>query len=151
MYKTTHFKLQELVSKQVFDKYGEKAWEFFDEKLLITLDWIWDTLVKENNQPPVIEINNWMFDGNAQQKGFRSNLEPMVAKYTGQNTLYCSQHMMGRAVDMDIKHMLASEFRIWALQHINEFPYPVWIEDDVNWVHIDTRQSDKPRVYLFKA
>lgn len=144
MYKCKHFKIQELVSKQVFEKYGEKAWEFFDDRFLKTIDWLRDVL-----QKPIL-INTWHQKGISQQQGFRSNLERFVVNKTEEGALYCTQHMFGRAADMEIMGMTADEFRKWAVKNADQFPYPVWIEDNVSWVHIDTRQSDKQKVYLFK-
>ena len=34
MYKCEHFKIQELVSKIVYDRFKDFAWSFFDENVL---------------------------------------------------------------------------------------------------------------------
>jgi hypothetical protein len=56
VYRPQYFWLTELVCKQVYNKYGDKAWLFLDDKAVVTLDWIRRTL----NKP--ITINNW-WDG----------------------------------------------------------------------------------------
>ena len=34
MYKCKYFKIQELVCPHVYEKYGDKSWEFFNEEFL---------------------------------------------------------------------------------------------------------------------
>lgn len=92
MYKCKHFKIQELVSPQVYQKYGEFCWRFFSDNFKKDLDTI------REYHGHGITINDWVFGSkNFTQCGFRSNLDPLVR---GKNTLYCSAHCMGKAVDM---------------------------------------------------
>ena len=102
MYKCKHFKVQELVSPQVYQKYGEFCWKFFSDLLKIDLDTI------REYHGYGITINDWVFGGkNFTQCGFRSNLEPMVKS---KNTLYCSAHCMAKAFDL---HSSYSNFKLY--------------------------------------
>ena len=94
MYKCRFFSIQELVSKQVYNRYGEFAWRFFDDAFKQDIDMI------RNFHGQGLTINNWLFGGNNEQCGLRSNLDPMVKNKT---TLYCSPHCMGKAVDLHSK------------------------------------------------
>ncbi len=44
--------------------------------------------------------------------------------------------------------MTASEVRIWLKQHEDRLPYPVRLEDGVDWVHLDCRNAGV-KVYIF--
>ena len=90
MYKCKHFTIKELVSPQVYNKFGEFAWKFFDERFLKDLD-----TIREYHGP--ITINNWCYGGKNTQCGLRTNVDPLVK---GKKTLYCSAHIMGKAADL---------------------------------------------------
>jgi uncharacterized protein YcbK (DUF882 family) len=144
MKKPKHFKLHELVSKQVFKKYGERAWTFFDPRLVETLDFIREKLDKP------ITVNNWISGGPLEQRGFRCNMDPLPLKKTKSGIIYCSAHMCGQAVDFDVKGMTAQKVRDWIIQNQDSLPYPIRLEDGVSWVHLDVRQANQ-KVYLFKV
>ena len=91
MYKCQKFTIKELVSKQVYQKFGERAWMFFDEQLLRDLD----TLRLYHGLP--IPINNWATGGSFSQCGLRCNKDPLVASAKG---IYCTAHSMGKATDL---------------------------------------------------
>ena len=57
MYKCEHFKIQELVSKIVYDRFKDFAWSFFDENVLKDLD-----TIRDYHKMP-ITINNWHLGG----------------------------------------------------------------------------------------
>lgn len=139
--KSNYFKIYELVSRQVYQKYGQTAWQFFDPRLLETLDFLREKLAAR------IIINDWFWDGNLQQRGLRCNLDPIVAAKTNARQLYCSAHCYGQAADFDVEGMTAQEVRDWLL-HTEDLPHPIRLEDGVNWVHIDVRNTGKT-VYLF--
>ena len=86
IYRTKFFKLQELIPPDVYKKYGEFAWCFFDEDILKDLDTI-------REKHGAITINNWSFGGNLRNCGFRSNLYE-------NSKLYCSAHCQSKAFDL---------------------------------------------------
>lgn len=141
-----YFDLQELVCKHVYEKFGESAWTFFDERLLDTLYVIRTKL----NKP--IYVNNWQIGGNLSQRGLRCNCCVLVKEKTALEKVYMSTHMQGNGIDFDVKGMTAQKVREWIVKNQILLPYPVRLEADVNWVHLDLRTDGKQgKVTFFHA
>lgn len=140
--KAKHFELYELVSKQVYDKYGATAWQFFDPRLIENLDWIRETI----NKP--ITINDWFWGGNFDERGLRCNMDEMMVAKTNKKLIYCSPHPLGQGADFDVEGMLAKNVRTWLVTNQNELPHPIRLENGVNWVHMDVRNTGK-KIYIF--
>ncbi len=132
LYIPKHFKLQELVPANIFNTFGETAWQFLDKRMLMNLDFIRNTLGL------AVNVNGKQFNYRGYDDGgYRTNQ---------------SQHRFGRAVDFDVVGMTAQQFREWIKLNYQKLPEPnVWIEDEVTWVHMDVRYSDKLGLYLFKV
>ena len=126
------FCLQELVDETVYKKWGEIAWKFLDERLLHVL-----VVIRRDILKVPLVCNDWKYGGKHSQRGLRTNLSQLVKDKTNSNTLYLSAHNFGRAVDLVSAKMDAYKMR--ELINTNSFllPYPVRIEQDVNWLHID--------------
>ncbi len=139
-----YFSIKELVSKDVYLKYGETAWQFFDVRLLETL-----LFIREKLDLP-ITINNWHLGGEFQQRGFRENTCEIVRNRTKKNHIYCSAHVTGQAVDLDVNSMTAEDIRDWIVESQEILPHPIRLEDGVAWIHLDCRDAGK-KVYLFKV
>jgi hypothetical protein len=137
-----YFSLDELVCPDVFHAYGETAWTFFDSRLLITLE-----LIRQRLNKP-IWVNNWHEGGKLGQRGFRCNLCSLVKNANG---IYVSAHMTGQAIDFDVEGCVASEIREYIIKNKNIWPYPLRLEKDTSWVHLDTRGNDLQRVTLFNS
>lgn len=135
-----YFSIKELVCKDVADKWGDVAWNFFDPRLLETILFIRGNLGKP------MTINNWASGGTFSQRGFRCNLCDLVK---GKKTLYCSSHMRGQGVDFDVKGMSAEAARQWIINNAFRFPYPIRLEKDVNWVHLDVCNCTTTKVIQF--
>lgn len=139
-----YFKLQEVVDKQVFNRFGVSAWKFFDIRLLETM-----VIIREELHKP-IRINNW--DAGLQQRGLRHNRSQMVI---GKDSPYCSAHIMGKAFDFDVKGMTAVEVRDWIVDNEELFPYKIRLENKINgnpisWVHLDVFSDSKnDKIYKF--
>lgn len=131
--KCKHFKIYELVSKQVYEKYGETAWQFFDPRLLENLDWIRETTGKK------ITVNDWYWGGNFDERGLRCNMDTMMVDKTNNEIIYCSPHPMGQGVDFDEQDFTAQETRDWLRKNQKDLPHPIRVEKNVSWVHIDVR------------
>ena len=142
MYRCRHFQIHELISERVFKEHGQTAWQFFDEKLLRTIDFIRHEL----NKP--IYINDWYNLGDLEQRGLRSNIDQIVRTKTNQNKLYCSAHCYGQAADFDVQGMTAEEVRQWLILNSEGLPYSIRLEAGVNWVHLDVRDTGQ-KVYVF--
>jgi len=126
-----NFQLEELVCPEVFSKYGYQAWSFFDPRILITLE-----TVRRNIGKPII-INTWKDGGTQTQSGLRCNLCSLVKEKTDAGELYLSAHIRGMAFDYSVEGMTAEEVRQWLVTHQNILPYPIRLEKDVAWVHMD--------------
>jgi hypothetical protein len=138
-----YFSLDELVCPHVYDFYGEVAWQFFDTRLLITIDTLRDRL----NKP--IFINDWQVHGKFDERGFRCIQCELVKKAIDENRLYVSPHMTGQGVDFDVQGLLAEEVRQWIIKNQHILPYPIRLEAGVSWVHLDTRDAERGKVHLF--
>jgi len=147
MYKCKHFRIEELVSQQVFKKYGaEFCWKFFDENLLMDLDTIREFYDSS------ITINDWVFGGTFSQCGLRCNKDPLVASAKG---IYCSAHVLARAFDLhssDIKKLykdieiLYNEGKLKAVRRM-ESP----ASTKYGWCHIDSFQTSCKGLEIFTA
>lgn len=144
MYKCKYFKIEELVSKAVLNKYGDHSWSFIDVRLLKTLDFLREQLDKS------ITINNWKWGGHLSQRGLRENTCEIVKKKTSLNRIYLSGHVQGIAADFDVKGMSAEEVRQWIIKNQDSLPYSVRLEGKVSWVHLDMRETSK-KVYVFNV
>lgn len=143
MYKPRHFILAELVCPHVFNKFGDVAWSFFDEKLLTTID-----LLRDQLGP--IYVNDWDSKGEFSQRGFRCILCQLVQNAVKNGILYVSPHMTGQAVDFEVDNMTAEKVRQWILSSQNILPYPIRLERNVSWIHLDVRDAGQ-KVTLFNA
>ena len=146
-----YFQLQELVSKAVYDKYGEYAWNFFDEKLLATI-----VALREIILCVPLVCNNWKSGGSFSQRGFRENTCEIVAEKTRANKIYCSAHCLGKGIDLSSPKMTADEMRKKIEANKSILPYSVRIEDAKSaptWLHIDImcEQGGINKVTYFSA
>ena len=142
--KSKYFKIQELVSKKVYDKHGEQAWIFIDTKLIKVLD-----LLREHFNRP-ITVNNWVWGGTLEQRGLRTNLDELVKKKTEKGTLYISQHILGKAADFNIKGLSSQEVYEEILKNKDKFYLISRVEnikDTPTWVHIDVANIDGFKIF----
>ncbi|AJT61198.1 hypothetical protein AVU32_gp357 [Vibrio phage ValKK3] len=138
MYKCKHFKIQELVTPQMYRDWGEKCWTLFDDRLLRTLD-----ALRERFGP--CTINDWSWGGSFDDSGMRDeNFYGSTQKYLASR----SQHKYGRAADCKFRDIAAHEVRKYILENPDEFPYVKFIEcgplksgNAMTWVHIDVRNG----------
>lgn len=145
-----YFDIRELVDKETYDKYGEKAWQFMCPRLLHTM------LVIRKELDKSITVNNWHIGGSFSQRGLRTNMQPIVK---AKKNLYLSAHLMGRALDFDVKGMTSHEVRNWLVANASKLPYPIRLENkfaktgkEITWVHLDVFYNDKnSKVYLFNV
>lgn len=134
--KAKYFKIEELVPKQILELGEDLCWSFIDSRLIESLD-----AIREHFNKPVI-VNNWSTGGKFSQRCLRTS-ESVGVKW--------SQHRFGRAADFDVVGMTAAQVRKEILANTYKFPYIQVMEDDVNWVHIDVRNTQsKDGIILFK-
>lgn len=141
------FSLRELVDEPTYKKYGDFAWNFFDTRLLETLLFVREYVLKVP-----MTINNWITGGRFDERGLRTNLSPIILEKTKKNSLSMSAHSTGKGVDFDAKGMTAAEVRSAIQAASKRLPHPVRLEDGVTWVHIDMyNDGSKEKVQLFKV
>lgn len=142
VYRPQYFHLSELVCKHVYDKFGEKAWLFLDEKAIISLDTIRRMLGK------VITVNNWYDGGEYDERGLRCIQCSIVKQKCISNEVYLSAHILGRAFDFDVEDMTAGEVRVWIAKNKDKLPYNIRLENHIDWVHLDSYDMGV-KVYIF--
>lgn len=145
-----YFKPFELVDKNVFDRYGNDIWRFFDIQFLETLL----VLRKDILKVPLV-CNNWKSGGTLSQRGLRENIAPLVWSKTNAGVMYLSAHTLGKAVDLSSGKMTADEMRSVIREKQSLLPYKVRIEaaeSAPTWLHIDTMcsLSQKDKIVWFK-
>lgn len=143
---SNYFDIKELVSKQVYEKYSNKSWSFFSLELLETLL----VLRRDILQCPMI-INNWNNRGEFQQRGLRSNMDPLVKD---KNKLYVSAHCLGQGVDFHTNKYTAKRIRQIIRENQDLLPYNIRLEDDKSaptWVHIDVCNITENKIIEFSA
>jgi hypothetical protein len=138
-----YFGIKELVCPHVYEKFGEKAWRFLDERLLENLDWI-----RENLDKPIV-VNNWAQGGEYSQRGLRCTRCILVIEQVDLRKVYLSAHIFGKAVDFNVVGMTAEEVRQWIKAHAKDLPHPCRLEESVSWVHLDVMPTAGVKVMGF--
>lgn len=135
-----YFKLSELVCPHCVSTYGDSAWQFLSTELLST---IYILRTKVLNKPMVVNNHHYT------QRGLRCNMCEIVRN---KKTPYLSAHVLGKGFDFHVSDMTAEEVRQLIKDNINEFEYPIRLEEEVSWIHCDvyTLDSDK-KLTTFKA
>ncbi len=135
------FCIEELVHPDIYVEYGEeKCWQLLDSRMLIMLV----KLRLKLNIPLV--INTYHKGGARHYSGLRPPLHPEHFKYDS-----TSQHVFGRAYDIISKDISAKDMRKHILENQDFYNYITYMEDGVNWLHIDCRNSTFDKIHLFKV
>ncbi|MGL5023737.1 MAG: hypothetical protein ACRC5S_10565 [Cetobacterium sp.] len=140
MYRCKYFKIQELVCPHVYKKYGDKAWEFFNEDFLKDLD-----TVREVLGVPII-INNWHIKGQYKESGNRCPFCSIVAKKIANKELNMSMHNLCQAFDLKPKGLEIKKAIDMIMDNVHRFKVIKRIENPDHtptWLHIDTKGHHK--------
>lgn len=129
------FSIKELVSKKVYEKCGNNAWQFFDPRLIMTIDWIQDRI----GVP--LTINDWHLGGGNQLRGLITNVDPLMQEYFLRSRLCVSPHAFGQAIDFTTESMTPQHIRQWIIENQYNLPHPIRLKGKVDWVHIDVRNT----------
>lgn len=135
-----NFHIQELVCEHCYKKFGERAWQFLSTELLSVLYTLRYVIF---NKP--ITVNTWYNGGGLAQRGLRCNLCTLV---NSKSTVYISAHILGKAIDFNVKGLDVENCKELIRQNIDKFEYPIRLESNTDtWIHIDVLQpknsSDK--------
>lgn len=135
-YKSKYFELYELLPPELYkvDYYEsesarELGYGLIDEKLLITIDIIREDIVKA----PLI-CNTWYINGTIKNAGVRSSNCTVGASN--------SQHKLGKAIDLVCHYYSAEEMRQMLEKNKHLLPFPIRVERNVDWLHIDVKDMD---------
>jgi hypothetical protein len=151
---TDYFDIEEVVCPHVLDyyraweplnSYGHFAWNFFDIRLLVTVEILHLALNKH------MYVNDYTVYGVFSQRGFRCvKCQEMVDLYKS-GKLFTDPHALGKAWDLTVAGMTAEEVRQWITANQKILPYPIRLEDKVTWVHLDTLNNSSQKVVLFNT
>ena len=128
-----NFSIQELVCEHCYKKFGETAWQFLSTELLSTLYTLRYVIF---NKP--MTINTWHNGGGLSQRGLRCNMCPLVKD---KKSVYISAHILGCAIDFNVKDTEIEDCKKLIRQNIDKFEYPIRMESNTTtWMHVDTYQ-----------
>ena len=127
-----YFDIEELVCRHTFLKHNGTAWMFFRTELLETL-----LIVRRDILQIPIYVNNWKQGGNLDERGLRCNLCTLVKDKTKNGQQYLSAHVLGAGVDFSAGTIPAEQARGIIAHHEELLPYPIRLEQNVSWVHLD--------------
>jgi len=122
-----NFSLQEFVSALIFERYGEKALWFIDDRMIQTCQKLRDSL----GIP--LKANNWHCGGDRDDSGLR--VEGM------KNYSPTNQHAFGRAINISSKDMSIKEMKQHIFDNKHNYPHITEIKCNNSWLHIDFRNT----------
>lgn len=136
MYKPEHFRIHELAPKAMYESMINNShvlWGLFDQDLLMAIDWLRDMFGPAT-------INNYYWGGAYEWSGLRTVDCPVYS--------VGSQHSKGRGVDMKFTDISSEDIRK-KLISMKYVPWITRIENDVSWLHIDTKETHSRSLYMF--
>lgn len=136
-----YFQVSELVCEHTYAKWGERSWQFLDTDYLACL-----LIIRRD----ILQLPMICNHGQADQRGLRCNMCPLVFEKTG---VYLSSHILGKAGDFTVKGLTAAQARqrIKEMQHL--LPCPIRMEKGVSWLHFDVlpQYGIDQKVYEFDS
>lgn len=157
--KLKHFITEEFVSPEAYAIHGDKALNMIDKELLLFIENFHPFCAKHFGGKVSIVINNWVWGGEFSQRGLRDldyyiaklqkklKRAPTFAEAVQYYNKSRSQHKFGRGLDFDvyvdgvridpaiIRQLIIDNRHLFWIDAIS------FIEDGVNWVHVDTRAT----------
>ncbi len=131
-----YFNIHELVPEHIYEKYGQKAWRFIDDRLIETID-----TLKDDFPLGTMSINDYVWGGDRNWSGLRT---PKSEYYSE-----TSMHSFGRAIDAIFSHYTAEEVRSYIIDNQDTYKHIKGIELGVSWLHIDIRNENN--LVMFNA
>ena len=154
-----NFRAEEFVSPETFAIHGNKSISMIDKELLLFIENFHPFCAKHFGGKVVIKINDWLWNGRFSQRGLRDFhyysdklrlkllRDPTLEEATAYFNKSRSQHKFGRGLDFDVYVDGARIDPDVIRQLIIDNRHLFWIcaisfiEDGVNWVHVDTRST----------
>ena len=136
-----YFDLDELVCPHVYQKWGEKAWQFLDTDYLHCL------LVVRRD---ILQKPMYCNGKGKTERGLRCNRCSIVR---GKSGPYLSAHVLGKAGDFTVVGMSAEDARKTIKTNASKLPCNIRLEKGVSWVHMDVlpQYGITQKVYEFSA
>lgn len=128
--KSKHFKIHELVSKDLYQLKGESAWRYVPHDLIIAID-----TIKERFPKGTMTINNYEWGGSRQWSGLRT---PDSSYFS-----FTSMHSFMMAIDAVFSDYSAEEVRQDILSTPSAYPTIRGLELGISWLHIDCRNTEE--------
>ena len=128
-----YFKPYELVDPNLYGLLGDQVIKLFDHSALQSLDWLRERYGRTT-------VNNWFWNGSREWSGFRTIESPYYSP--------TSQHSFGKASDCLFMHVSAEEVRE-DLRKMKTHPFITRVENNVSWLHFDTKVVNQDEVYFF--
>jgi len=134
-YKPKYFTIEELVSKETLDLYGEKkCWLMLDDRILKAFDMLRDKYGR-------IVVNNWATGGNRTESGLRV---PGMKYYSP-----TSQHSFGRALDGILLNADLATVQRDIITDRDTWSMITGLErgKSVTWLHGDCRNDTRLQIF----
>lgn len=150
MFKSQYFKAYELVSKTVYDKYGEGSIKFINPKIVEFLH-----RLRVNLGKPII-VNTWKSGGGLSQRCLRENTCAIVKKKTSANSLYLSAHCFGNAVDLHVNGMNIQDVYNHVKNNYDLYSDLITRMEDISatggngFIHVDCMITESKSLTIFK-
>lgn len=132
MYRCEYFLIRELVAPGMFEKMGERCWELFDERALISLD-----AIRHRFGPTI--VNNWHSGGDRKWSGFRTPDSPYYSP--------TSQHSFGRAFDCIFLDTKPWNVIDTIMKNPDDFEFITAVENVEGWLHFDVRNCKRIKFF----
>lgn len=138
-----NFKPFEFVDEATYKLHGDKSIGIMDKSLLVFIDSFHEHLqTKYKGSRISINVNDWKWGGRFSWRGIRTTKYYATPADFDRSR---SQHKYGRGLDFDVyidgTRVDPTTVRSWIIDLRHEpWVEPItFIEDGVNWVHVDTR------------
>lgn len=134
-----HFKITELVPKVIATKHGEGAWRVFDTNLLRNILFI----RRDTGRAMTVNGRGMQYRG-YDNSGYRPNTS-------------ISYHVLGKAIDFDLRGWNAGQSRQYIRDNYKRFPYPQGAIEvlhngkEITWCHYDIRDDGFNRLLEFNV
>ena len=125
-----NFRLEEFVSEEIFKTYGERAAQFIDPAIFLTVGYMRNTRFKKS-----ITINDWVFGGKNHYRGYR---EP-ACTIGAANSL----HRQGKGLDIHVAGMTGAEVQQDIIDNQDLYPFITCMERGTPHTHFDCRNYER--------
>lgn len=126
------FSIEELVCPHTFIAWGERSWQFLGTDFLHTL-----LVIRRDILKVPMNVNNYKWGGSFDERGSRCNICSLVKDKSSKGISYLSAHVLGEGCDFTTKEYTAEQCRQIIISKKELLPYPIRLEKDVTWCHMD--------------